>query len=702
MSLMSLLVKLGLDAKEFSTGLEGAVEHTDRAGSSIANSLTKIGGGIVTGGIAAVGAGVVALGGYLTQSVQAASDADEIQAQLGAVLKSTGGAAGVTADMVNDLGTKYGNLTKFEDDAIVSGQNMLLTFTKIGKTTFPGATEAMLNMSQAMGTDLKTTAMQLGKALNDPIQGMTALTRSGVTFTDEQKKVIKRLQETGDMAGAQKIILDELQTEFGGSAVAAGKTFAGKLVILKNKLGNVQETIGNALLPGLTKLAEVFLDWVDDPRIQDGITSIAEGISKLAQDIIAQIPTVLSWFQKIGNWFQNNQGVIVAILAVIGVTLAAFAVSAIASIVSVIIAAAPLLLVIGIIALAAYLLYQAWTTNFGGIQQIVGDLWIQLQPVFQQIKTWLEVNIPIALQILSDFWTNTLLPAIQQVWMWIQAVVFPLIGQLIAWLAVNIPIALQALSDFWTNTLLPAIQEVWNWVQTVAFPIIQKLINWLATNIPIALKALSDFWTKTLLPAIESVWAWLQANLFPLLESLVTLIGTTLSVVVTAMAGFWQNVLLPALKDVGEWLGEKLLPIIKKVGDWISSNFTPAVEGIGNAFAGVKRWIDDAIAALRNIKLPKWLTPGSPTPFEIGLVGIGDALKQLSTVSIPVFAAGIDSNLSESPSLTSNFAGSPGFSGGDGSNAEMISLLRDLRDKPALDEYRLAHLLRDAMLQVVQ
>ncbi|MES2155937.1 MAG: hypothetical protein V4510_12455, partial [bacterium] len=69
--------------------------------------------------------------------------------------------------------------------------------------------------------------IKVGKALNDPTKGLTALSRVGILFTDQQKKQIKALQKSGDLLGAQKIILKELGTEFGGSFAAKGKTATG-------------------------------------------------------------------------------------------------------------------------------------------------------------------------------------------------------------------------------------------------------------------------------------------------------------------------------------------------------------------------------------------------------------------------------------------------------------------------------------------
>jgi hypothetical protein len=99
---------------------------------------------------------------------------------------------------------------------------------------------------------MDSAAVQLGKALNDPVLGVTALRRVGVMLTEAQEEQIKQFMEVGDVASAQKIILAELETEFGGLARAIGETSEGKLQILQNNLGNTQEAIGTGLLPLLT------------------------------------------------------------------------------------------------------------------------------------------------------------------------------------------------------------------------------------------------------------------------------------------------------------------------------------------------------------------------------------------------------------------------------------------------------------------
>ena len=271
-------------------------DEITKTSKGIISSLGGIGtiaAGAATAGLALAAGAAVGLGAALVSSIGAAMEAQEGQAQLAAVLESTGGVAGVTAEMANALASEYQSLTRFEDDVVLSGENMLLTFTNIGKDVFPLATQTMLDMSQALGQDVTQSAMQLGKALNDPVQGVTALKRVGVEFTDAQTAMIAKMVETGDVAGAQGIILQELQREFGGSAVAAGQTFAGQLDRLKNTFGDVKETIGAAFLPILSELAEALLSGLNSPEFQ----AILQGLSDfITNTLVPAISTLVGWF----------------------------------------------------------------------------------------------------------------------------------------------------------------------------------------------------------------------------------------------------------------------------------------------------------------------------------------------------------------------------------------------------------------------
>lgn len=207
----------------------------------------------IKAGLGAMGA---AAGAFLKSSLDEAKEAEQGNADLAQSLKSTKGAAGMTMKSLEELSESLSKNTTFEDDAVKSGESMLLTFTNIGKDVFPQATAAVLDFAQKMGTDPKQAALQLGKALNDPANGLSKLTKSGVTFTDAQKKQITAMQKAGDTAGAQKLMIAELNKEFGGQAAAAADTYAGKQKQIANQIKEVKEAIGTALMPVLLKIAK--------------------------------------------------------------------------------------------------------------------------------------------------------------------------------------------------------------------------------------------------------------------------------------------------------------------------------------------------------------------------------------------------------------------------------------------------------------
>ncbi|MFA6006926.1 MAG: hypothetical protein WC764_04365 [Candidatus Paceibacterota bacterium] len=224
-------------------------------------------------GMAMAGVGT-AITGALGLAVKAAGEGIKQNAQLEAVLKSTKGAVGLTADEIKRMASELQKTTTVEDEAIQAGQNMLLSFTHIGKEVFPTATAALLDMATAMNdgatpsaSQLSSQAIQLGKALNNPVDGISALTRVGVAFTDQQKAQIEAMVKAGDVAGAQKIILAELAVEFGGRSTAAAKTFEGQLLQLKNTWGDIVEEIGMKVIPILQKLVDFIKPILDKMAI---------------------------------------------------------------------------------------------------------------------------------------------------------------------------------------------------------------------------------------------------------------------------------------------------------------------------------------------------------------------------------------------------------------------------------------------------
>lgn len=308
--------------RQFSTNndaIRKANSNFDELSGTINNKMNKAFDRLKDAAKLAGAAIATGFGAVVASGVQDTMEAENAAAQLEAVLTSTGGAAGMTKDELIALGDSMEKVTKFSSENVQAGEAILLTFTGIGKETFPAATQAATDMAQALGTDISSQAMQLGKALNDPVAGISKLTKVGVVFTEEQKAQVKAMAEAGDVAGAQKVILAELNKEFGGSAVAAGSTLSGKLEILKNAFGAVSEKLVSALMPYLTK----FMDWVSAnmPEIEAKVTTAFDGISKFISTYV--VPALKFLFTHIGT----IKNVILGLVGVLAVWKAATLIS---------------------------------------------------------------------------------------------------------------------------------------------------------------------------------------------------------------------------------------------------------------------------------------------------------------------------------------------------------------------------------------
>ncbi|NBW11008.1 MAG: hypothetical protein EBR82_23555 [Caulobacteraceae bacterium] len=176
---------------------------------------------------------------------------EKATAKFESVLKSTGGAAGITTAEMVEYSDQLEEVANFSGDVVVNSAAVLATFTNIRGDVFKEAIKSAEDLSAVMGQDLQASVVQIGKALNDPIKGVTALQRVGVSFSSEQKKQIEGLQKSGDLVGAQAVIMAELQKEFGGAAQATADPF----VIAYNMLGRVGDLIASVILPSLNEMA---------------------------------------------------------------------------------------------------------------------------------------------------------------------------------------------------------------------------------------------------------------------------------------------------------------------------------------------------------------------------------------------------------------------------------------------------------------
>ena len=267
------------------------------------------------------------------QAIAAARRQANAETNLRAVIEATGGAAGRSASQMFAYASALQNATTFGDEAIIEFQGVLATFKNVSGTTFDLATKAALDMSTVMKTDLASVAVQLGKALNDPTEGISALTRVGVSFTAQQKSQIKAMQEVGDLAGAQAVILAELKGEFGGAAEAMARTPFGRLKQLANSFGDAVEQVGGILAGVGATFADAFDLRGSVASLQQLLASVGPSVQASAAEwgrSIREFGTAFSEtaapiIRQAFSWISANRGTI-ATLGQVAVGLAALSI----------------------------------------------------------------------------------------------------------------------------------------------------------------------------------------------------------------------------------------------------------------------------------------------------------------------------------------------------------------------------------------
>ena len=205
------------------------------------------------------------------QLVDLFAEQEAAEAQVAQSLASTGRASLQTSESIKSMASELQKATGVGDEMILRSSALLTTFTNISGSTFPKTQKAIVDVTAAMFQGnvtmegLKTTTIQVGKALNDPIKGISALSRVGIQFTKSQKETIKEFVKTNQLAKAQGVILEELNRQFGG--VASLDTYEKSSRSLSAAIGDLGEKFGENLRPSIEALNETLLKLVESLKI---------------------------------------------------------------------------------------------------------------------------------------------------------------------------------------------------------------------------------------------------------------------------------------------------------------------------------------------------------------------------------------------------------------------------------------------------
>jgi hypothetical protein len=336
----------------------------------------------------------VALGAVGFGLVRIAEDSRTSNARIEQINKSMGlfgGAAQQVTDRLIKLSETQAMATGIDRNAIKETVAKLLTFKELAVTAtevggaFDRATQAAIDLGAAGFGEATQNAVQLGKALNDPIKGITALARSGVTFTEQEKEKIKVLVESGNMLEAQDTLLKAIETQVGGTAVAT----ANASDQMRQGLLRAGEALGDLLLPLFNRLVD-FINKTVVPNVEKfadvvGEEGLGAGLRMLGGGFLNVIEN--------GGKFVNTLLVLTAaFVAMRGVAIAAtisqnlFTVALLNNPIGRVVA---ILIVLGTAVVAAYLKFEGFRKVVNavvnaviGYVEMMVNLWIKAINIF--------------------------------------------------------------------------------------------------------------------------------------------------------------------------------------------------------------------------------------------------------------------------------------------------------------------------------
>ena len=209
-------------------------------------------------GIGAAGAGAAVFGAKIYKMAALAQQADKRVQRIAVSMRLFGVQTSTVTQRVLDYADALERETGVTAETIKAAQAKLLTFRQLALTAdtaggaFDRATQATIDMAAAGFGSAEQNAVQLGKALEDPIKGVNSLRRSGITFTESEKAKLKVLVDTGRILEAQTTILEAVETQVKGTA----KSTALATDRIRNGFGEVTDAIGTALIPIMDRLAD--------------------------------------------------------------------------------------------------------------------------------------------------------------------------------------------------------------------------------------------------------------------------------------------------------------------------------------------------------------------------------------------------------------------------------------------------------------
>ncbi|MCG7328065.1 phage tail length tape measure family protein [Achromobacter sp. ACRQX] len=290
------------DAQRASKTAEKRFKEIEKQAKETATSVSNAFAGLLSGALLGVGFGT-AFGKFIEETKNAQSE----QAQLAAVLKSTGNAAGFTAAELNKMASGMAGFVSEGD--INRAQTRLLSYTGVVGDEFPRALQAAIDMSVRLGMTVEQSAETVGKALDIPSKGLTALSKQGFRFTEEQKKLVESLEATGRVAEAQDVVLKALESSYGGAAQAARETLGGALQALQNQIDDLMTGDGGSV-DGLTTSINSLTDTLGSDETKASFAAFTSFLADMVREVVNAASVInatsfTTWLKFSGSEIDN-------------------------------------------------------------------------------------------------------------------------------------------------------------------------------------------------------------------------------------------------------------------------------------------------------------------------------------------------------------------------------------------------------------
>ncbi|HCF5864901.1 phage tail length tape measure family protein [Pseudomonas aeruginosa] len=286
---LDLIAKVG----GFVAGMEKA-ERTAKKGAKEIGSAADA-ASLAWGKLGKVAAGAlsgITVGAVFGAVIRNTKQMEKEQAQLEAVLRSTGESAGFSREQLNEMASSMERTSTVSAGEINQAQTNLLAFTGIVGEQFPRALQSAIDMAARTGTTVTSAAETIGRALDVPSKGLTALSKQGFRFTEEQKKAAEQLEATGRTAEAQGIILKALEESYGGAAAASRDTFGGALMALQNTIDGLL-TGSEGSLDGAKGAIDDLNRALSDPATAESVSKLVDLLAQGASTVVDSLPFLI-------------------------------------------------------------------------------------------------------------------------------------------------------------------------------------------------------------------------------------------------------------------------------------------------------------------------------------------------------------------------------------------------------------------------